>query len=63
MEARLDWDEPKRQANLLKHELDFADAGVVLESRYRLDVAVVRNGEVRVQSFSYVLNRLPPASE
>ena len=58
METRLSWDEAKRQANLRKHGLDFADAGVVLESRYRLEVAVVRNGEVRMQSFSYVLNRL-----
>ena len=58
METRLGCDEAKRQANLRKHGLDFADAGVVLESRYRLEVAVVRNGEVRMQSFSYVLNRL-----
>lgn len=58
METRLGWDEAKRQANLRKHGLDFADADVVLESRYRLDVAVMRNGEIRVQSFSYVLNRL-----
>ncbi len=58
METRLSWDEAKRQSNLRKHGLDFADAGAVLDSRYRLDVTVVRNGEVRVQSFSYVLYRL-----
>lgn len=52
------WDEAKRRANLRKHGLDFVDAGMVLESRYRLDVNVVRNGEARVQSFSYVMGRL-----
>lgn len=58
MNTPLIWDEAKRAANLAKHGLDFADAGVVLDSRYRLDVAVVRNGEQRTQSFSYVMNRL-----
>ncbi len=58
METWLTWDPAKRQANLLKHGLDFADAGAVLESRYRLDVAVVRNAELRVQSYSYVMNGL-----
>jgi len=58
MERRLVWDETKRQANLVKHGLDFAEAGAVLDSRYRLDVPVVRQGEVRIQSFSYVMNRL-----
>jgi uncharacterized DUF497 family protein len=38
MEVPLIWDEAKRLANLRKHGLDFADAGEVLESRYRLDV-------------------------
>lgn len=52
------WDEAKRQTNLRNHGLDFADAGWVLDSRYRLDIAVVRNGEARVQSFSYVMSRL-----
>jgi uncharacterized DUF497 family protein len=52
------WDEAKRLANIAKHGLDFAEAGAVLESRYRLDVPVVRKGEARVQSFSYVMNRL-----
>ncbi len=36
----------------------FADAGVVLESRYRLDLPVTRNRENRVQSISYVLDFL-----
>jgi uncharacterized DUF497 family protein len=38
--------------------LDFADARLVLDSPYRLDVAAVRNGETRVQSFSYVFGYL-----
>ena len=58
MKARLDWDEPKRLANLAKHGFDFAGAGVVLDSRYRLDIPVVRNGEPRTMSFSYVINLL-----
>jgi len=47
------WDESKRASNLAKHGLDFRDAGEVLESRYRLDVPVVRHGEPRVLALSY----------
>lgn len=56
METRLSWDEAKRRINLAKHGLDFARASAVLESRYRLDVPVVRNGEARLMSISYVLS-------
>ena len=52
------WDENKRQTNLEKHGLDFTDANSVLNSRYRLDVCVVRGCEERIQSFSYVMGRL-----
>lgn len=52
------WDEAKRQANLDKHGLDFIDAAMVLESPYRLDVASVRSGERRMQSFAYVFDVL-----
>jgi uncharacterized DUF497 family protein/uncharacterized protein (DUF4415 family) len=52
------WDETKRAANLAKHGLDFAQAGEVLDSRYRLDVSVVRNGEARTLSVSYALGFL-----
>ena len=52
------WDETKRQINLDKHGLDFADAVLVLDSEYRLDVAVVRNDEQRIQSFAYVFEVL-----
>ena len=58
MEMRLVWDEVKRKTNLTRHGLDFADAGVVLESRYRLDLPVTRNIESRMQSISYVLDFL-----
>lgn len=58
MQSQLDWDEPKRIANLTKHGLDFKDAPGVLQSRYRLDVDVIRGGEMRTQSFAYVLNVL-----
>jgi uncharacterized DUF497 family protein len=58
MEARLIWDEPKRRENLTRHGLDFATAGDVLESRYRLDIPVLREGERRIQSISYALSFL-----
>lgn len=58
MKTRLIWDETKRQENISKHGLDFADASEVLDSVYRLDVPVVRNGESRLQSISYVLGFL-----
>jgi len=48
------WDESKRQRNLEKHGLDFADAYLVLTNRYRLVFETVRNGEVRRQAFAYV---------
>ena len=35
MDAKLIWDEAKRQINLRKHGLDFASAGAVLDSRFR----------------------------
>ena len=48
------WDDTKRLMNLEKHQLDFADAGLVLSNRYRLVFEVVRNSEVRRQAFAYV---------
>ena len=38
--------------------LDFVDAGEVLESRFRLDLEVLRGGELRLQSISYALGFL-----
>ena len=58
MEIKLIWDETKRRSNLIKHGLDFEDAGEVLESRFRLDMALVRGGELRMQSISYALGFL-----
>lgn len=52
------WDEVKRQKNLLKHGLDFADADEVLSSPYRFDVEIIRNNELRTQSFAYSFGRL-----
>jgi uncharacterized DUF497 family protein len=48
------WDKTKRLINLEKHLLDFADAGLVLSNRYRLEFESIRNGEVRRQAFAYV---------
>lgn len=58
MKLRFTWNEQKRSKNLDKHHLDFADAGLVLDSQFRLDVESVRNGEERMQSFAYVFDRL-----
>ena len=55
MDTKLSWDETKRQINLRKHGLDFALAGVVLDSRYRLDIPVVRGTEPRTLSMSYAM--------
>lgn len=38
--------------------MDFDDAGLVLDSQFRLDVESVRNNEARTQSFAYVFDRL-----
>ena len=46
------WDETKRESNLRKHGLDFADAVEVLESRYRLDIAAM-------PAMSYECSRFP----
>lgn len=54
MKTKLIWDEAKRQANLEKHGLDFADARVVLDSFYRLDIDSIGRGEARIKSLSYV---------
>lgn len=52
------WSELKRLSNLEKHGLDFANAELVLESSYRLDVLSERQGESRIQSFAYVFEYL-----
>lgn len=61
MEKWLTWDETKRQINLRKHGLDFADAGEVLHSRFRLDVywqGIDNVQELLVLSISYALGFL-----
>jgi uncharacterized protein len=58
MAVKLIWDEAKRLSNLAKHGLDFSKVNVVLESRYRLDIASPQKGENRVQSYAYVMNKL-----
>ena len=63
MTRRIRWDEQKRQSSLEKHGLDFRDADWVLESRYRLDVPVARNDEMRLQSFAYVFEVLAVLSQ
>ena len=58
MAVKLTWDEAKRLSNLAKHGFDFSKVNVVLESRYRLDIASPQKGEKRVQSFAYVMRQL-----
>ena len=58
METRLIWDEAKRQSNLRKHGFDFADAGEVLGSRFRLDIPQQGADEMRMLSISYALGFL-----
>ena len=41
------WDEKKRQANLLKHRLDFADAALVYENATKITLTSERHGESR----------------
>lgn len=52
------WSDAKLAINLSKHQLDFADAAMVLGNPYRLDVVSVRNGQERQQSFAFVFERL-----
>lgn len=58
MPTKYTWDEAKQRTNLAKHQLDFSDADLVLESPYRMDIEVVRNGEQRQQAFAYVFDVL-----
>jgi uncharacterized DUF497 family protein len=58
MKRRFTWNDQKLAINLEKHHLDFNDAGLVLESPFRLDVESVRNNEVRTQSFAYVFDSI-----
>jgi uncharacterized protein len=55
---KLIWDEAKRLSNMAKHGLDFAQVNIVLELRYRMDVASPQNGENRGQSYAYVMRKL-----
>lgn len=58
MATKFTWNDAKRELNLSKHQLDFADAEMVLGNPYRLDVVSVRNGQEREQSFAFVFERL-----
>ena len=58
MGIRLTWDDAKRQSNLLKHGLDFADVGEVLDSHFRLDIPQQGLGETRTLSICYALGCL-----
>lgn len=52
------WDDAKRQTNLVKHKLDFADADLVLDNPLKMEVERVRHGERRRQAYAYVFDVL-----
>lgn len=49
-----EWDEAKREANLKKHGLDFADASLVYEHPEKLSLRSHRLGEARMQDLAIV---------
>jgi hypothetical protein len=49
-----EWDEAKREANLSKHGLDFADAYLVCEDPERLTLISARRGEQRNMDLALV---------
>ena len=49
---------PRGKSICAQHGLDFALAGVVLDSRYRLDIPVVLGSEPRTMSMSYAMGFL-----
>jgi hypothetical protein len=48
------WDEKKRQANLQKHQLDFANAYLVFENPEKITLPSSRGGEDRYQDVAMV---------
>jgi uncharacterized protein len=49
-----EWDEAKRESNLRKHGLDFADADLVYENPNKLTLPAIKRGEVRLQDIALV---------
>jgi hypothetical protein len=49
-----EWDEAKREANLKKHGLDFADAWLVCENPERLTLISAQRGERRKMDLALV---------
>ena len=48
------WDEKKREANLRKHKLDFANAGLVYDNPAKLTVISTRQGEERYADIAII---------
>jgi hypothetical protein len=48
------WDERKRQTNLAKHGLDFADAYLVYDDPEKLTISYFRNNEHRLMDTAFV---------
>lgn len=49
-----EWDEAKREANLRKHGLDFADASLVYEHADKITIRSDRKSELRMQDLAIV---------
>lgn len=48
------WDEGKREANLIKHGFDFADAHLVYENPAKITLESPRRGETRNMDIAFV---------
>ncbi len=57
---RIEWDEPKRRANLQKHGLDFADVTAKFDfaTAFRLEARPSRTGRRRFKLIGWFENRL-----
>jgi hypothetical protein len=49
------WGEILRRAHLVTHGVNFRDGGKVLESQFRSDVPVIRNGQEWIFAIAYIL--------
>lgn len=54
MKTKFVWDEAKRESNLEKHGLDFADADLVYGAENKITLSSQRSGEDRKQDIALV---------
>jgi len=56
--TEFEWDESKRLANLEKHRFDFDDAVDFFDGRPTTSMLIEREGEIRILTTSFVLDRM-----